>query len=49
MFLWFSRGYENIHSETYSLLIDTYINDESEKDRCLTDHTIPVKRRLNGL
>ncbi len=23
---------ENIHSETYSLLIDTYINDEKEKD-----------------
>jgi ribonucleoside-diphosphate reductase beta chain len=24
---------ENIHSETYSLLIDTYINDKEEKDR----------------
>jgi ribonucleoside-diphosphate reductase beta chain len=24
---------ENIHSETYSLLIDTYINDTAEKDR----------------
>jgi len=24
---------ENIHSETYSLLIDTYIKDEAEKDR----------------
>lgn len=24
---------ENIHSETYSLLIDTYIDDESEKDQ----------------
>lgn len=24
---------ENIHSETYSLLIDTYINDNTEKDR----------------
>jgi ribonucleotide reductase beta subunit family protein with ferritin-like domain len=23
---------ENIHSETYSLLIDTYINDPNEKD-----------------
>lgn len=23
---------ENIHSETYSLLIDTYINDEKEKN-----------------
>lgn len=26
---------ENIHSETYSLLIDTYIKDSSEKDRLL--------------
>jgi ribonucleoside-diphosphate reductase beta chain len=24
---------ENIHSETYSLLIDTYVRDEAEKDR----------------
>ncbi len=24
---------ENIHSETYSLLIDTYVKDEAEKDR----------------
>merc|ERR1711935_1152825 len=24
---------ENIHSETYSLLIDTYINDQAEKAR----------------
>jgi ribonucleoside-diphosphate reductase beta chain len=24
---------ENIHSETYSLLIDTYVKDETEKDR----------------
>ena len=24
---------ENIHSETYSLLIDTYIKDEVEKDK----------------
>ncbi len=26
---------ENIHAETYSLLIDTYIKDEKEKDRLL--------------
>src|SRR6186713_1709139 len=26
---------ENIHSETYSLLIDTYINDPVEKERLL--------------
>ena len=24
---------ENIHSETYSLLIDTYIKDKAEKDK----------------
>jgi ribonucleoside-diphosphate reductase beta chain len=24
---------ENIHSETYSLLIDTYVRDEAEKDK----------------
>ena len=24
---------ENIHSETYSLLIDTYVKDEKEKDQ----------------
>ena len=24
---------ENIHSETYSLLIDTYVKDEVEKDK----------------
>ena len=23
---------ENIHSETYSLLIDTYVKDDKEKD-----------------
>jgi len=34
---------ENIHSETYSLLIDTYIKDEQEK-MYLFDaiHNIPV-------
>jgi ribonucleoside-diphosphate reductase beta chain len=26
---------ENIHSETYSLLIDTYVKDEAEKIDCL--------------
>ena len=24
---------ENIHSETYSLLIDTYVKDDKEKDK----------------
>ena len=27
---------ENIHSETYSLLIDTYVKDESEKNELFT-------------
>jgi ribonucleotide reductase beta subunit family protein with ferritin-like domain len=34
---------EGIHSETYSLLIDTYIDDPQEKDRLLNGiETIPV-------
>lgn len=34
---------ENIHNETYSLLIDTYINDTSEKHKLLNAiETIPV-------
>ena len=33
---------ENIHSETYSLLIDTYVKDSEEKDRLLNAiETIP--------
>ncbi len=32
-FYGFQIAIENIHSETYSLLIDTYINDPKEKDR----------------
>lgn len=32
-FYGFQIAIENIHSETYSLLIDTYIKDESERDR----------------
>lgn len=33
---------ENIHSETYSLLIDTYISDQQEKEHLLTAiETIP--------
>jgi len=31
-FYGFQLAMENIHSETYSLLIDTYINDKKEKD-----------------
>ncbi|WP_226390840.1 ribonucleoside-diphosphate reductase small subunit [Penaeicola halotolerans] len=34
-FYGFQIAMENIHSETYSLLIDTYIKDNAEKDRLL--------------
>ena len=34
-FYGFQIAIENIHSETYSLLIDTYIKDPTEKDRLL--------------
>ena len=37
---------ENIHSETYSLLIDTYINDPAEKEKLLhAIDTIPCVQR----
>lgn len=37
---------ENIHSETYSLLIDTYISDQGEKDFLFKAiSTIPVVKR----
>jgi ribonucleoside-diphosphate reductase beta chain len=37
---------ENIHSETYSLLIDTYIKNEVEKDRLFNAiHTIPCVQK----
>ncbi len=38
---------ENIHSETYSLLIDTYIKDEKEKDMLFTalDHFDAIKEK----
>ena len=40
---------ETIHSETYSLLIDTYIKDETEKDRLLNSiETIPSIRKNSG-
>ena len=35
-FYGFQIAMENIHSEMYSLLIDTYIKDEEEKDRLFT-------------
>ncbi|MBK8700262.1 MAG: ribonucleotide-diphosphate reductase subunit beta [Saprospiraceae bacterium] len=40
---------ENIHSETYSLLIDTYIKDNKEKDYLLhaVDHMACVKKKAD--
>ena len=40
---------ENIHSETYSLLIDTYIDDPKEKDYLFhaIEHLEPVKKKAN--
>jgi ribonucleotide reductase beta subunit family protein with ferritin-like domain len=39
-FYGFQIAMENIHSETYSLLIDTYIKDETEKDTLFNALTI---------
>jgi len=37
---------ENIHSETYSLLIDTYIRDDAEKNRLFNAiDTIPIVKK----
>jgi ribonucleotide reductase beta subunit family protein with ferritin-like domain len=37
---------ENIHSEMYSLLIDTYIKDPIQKDRLFhAIHTIPIIKK----
>ncbi|RHY12906.1 hypothetical protein DYB25_010626 [Aphanomyces astaci] len=48
-FYGFQIAIENIHSEVYSLLIDTYIKDPTEKDRVLRAiETIPcVMRKAN--
>ena len=48
-FYGFQVAMENIHSETYSLLIDTYIKDKSEKIRLLNAvETIPsVKKKAD--
>ena len=42
---------ENIHSETYSLLIDTYVKDETEKNKLFKAIEIfqRLKRKLIGL
>ena len=45
-FYGFQIAMENIHSETYSLLIDTYIKDNKEKERLLNAiDTIPCVKR----
>jgi ribonucleoside-diphosphate reductase beta chain len=45
-FYGFQEAMENIHSETYSLLIDTYISDESEKTKLFNGiETIPCVKK----
>ena len=45
-FYGFQIAMENIHSEMYSLLIDTYIKDNKEKDRLFRAiETIPVIKK----
>jgi len=48
-FYGFQIDMENVHSETYSLLIDTYIKDEVEKDRLFNAiETVPsVKKKAD--
>lgn len=48
-FYGFQIAMENIHSETYSLLIDTYIKDNVERDRLLNaiEHIDCVKRKAD--
>ena len=40
---------ENIHSETYSLLIDTYVKDETEKDKLFNaiDNFPAIKKKAD--
>ena len=45
-FYGFQIAMENIHSETYSLLIDTYIRDNEEKTRLFNAiDTVPCVRK----
>jgi len=45
-FYGFQAAMENIHSETYSLLIDTYVDDQPEKTKLFTAmHTMPCVQR----
>ena len=43
----FQNAIETVHSETYSLLIDTYIKDDEEKNRLLNAvETIPCVGKI---
>ena len=46
-FYGFQIAMENIHSQTYSLLIDTYIKDQAEKTRlfCALEHFPCIKKK----
>jgi ribonucleotide reductase beta subunit family protein with ferritin-like domain len=45
-FYGFQMAVENIHSETYSLLIDTYVRDNDEKNHLLNAiHTVPCVQK----
>ena len=45
-FYGFQVAIENVHSETYSLLISTYVRDKQERERLFRAiHTIPCVRR----
>jgi len=48
-FYGFQVAMENIHSETYSLLIDTYIKDEAEKERLFNaiDNFESIKKKAD--
>jgi len=50
-FYGFQIAMENIHSETYSLLIDSYIKDENEKNKLFhsLEHFPCIEKKENGL
>ena len=49
-FYGFQIAIENIHSEVYSLLIDTYIRDNNEKAKCLNAiETMPCVKKKGRL
>jgi len=46
LFYGFQNAMEGIHSETYSLLIDTYVKDKSEQEECFNAiQTIPCIKK----